>query len=101
MIDKIYVIYVESDTTEGRTPQVLYKEMGFFTTEEEAWAVADTIPGIMGRKPNGSWKDSSMSDVTVKCIYKHNGNHLVRIAELKNIIVKAQEELTSLTKKNK
>lgn len=60
-IETIYLVYENSDKTEGRGPMRHIPDSGFFTDEDAAWNFADTQCGIMGRKPqgatgSGSWR---------------------------------------------
>ncbi len=52
---KVYVVYENSDTTEGRGPMVPMKN-GIFTTEQAAWDSINDKGGIMGRHPS-NWGD--------------------------------------------
>lgn len=58
-MQKIFMVYKQSDTTEGRGPMVFHTA---FTTEEVANAYIDDRPGVMGRTAKwskekyGDWK---------------------------------------------
>lgn len=92
--DKIYIVMVNSDTTEGRGPMVA--RGGFFLDEDKAWEYADTIPGCMGRKPEGSWKDSGMGDVQVEVVYSHEEIQKMDKAAIEKKIKELQDQLGSL-----
>lgn len=96
-MDEIYLIYINADLNEGRGPMVHAKNTGFFTSEVEAWKVANTLTGVQGRKSiKGNWKLEEFGDVQVREIQSHQ---LVQMAELQikyNKIQKLQEEVRKL-----
>lgn len=72
-IDKVYVVYHNSDGIEGRGQMVRVFDSGFFLSEDEAWDFADTLPGIMGRRPrSGSWRNEQFPDIEVRVIHRHS-----------------------------
>jgi ethanolamine utilization microcompartment shell protein EutL len=95
-MDKVFLVYVNADSTEGRGPMAQAPDSGFFTDEDEAYKFADTLPGVFGRKPEkGTWRGSSMGDVQVITILKHSD----KIAKKKVIqaqIKKLENELAKL-----
>lgn len=95
-MDKVYVVFENADSTEGRGPMVQVPDTGFFVTEKEAWDFADTLSGVMGQKPqSGSWRTEKYSDVQVRVIYKHSD----KLAKKKDIIAqikKLEAELKTL-----
>jgi len=94
--DIVYIVMVNSDTNAGRGPMVQAPNSGFFLDEDEAWEFADTLSGIMGRRPlNRSWRDSNMGDVTVKKYYRHN-NNMIRKKEIREAIQALRQELEEL-----
>lgn len=95
-MDKIYLVYVNADSTEGRGPMVQAPNSGFFTDETEAYKFADTLPGVFGRKPEkGTWRGSTMGDVEVRTILKHSSK-LAKKKEILAQIKKLEVELTAL-----
>lgn len=59
----IYALMSQQDMTEGRGGM---RAVAHFTSEDDAWAVADTKSGIMGRKPEtGSWRTVDYRDHNV------------------------------------
>lgn len=98
-IDAVYMIYVNSDTTEGRGHMIMAKNTGFFTDEDKAWDVADMIPGIMGRKPvNGTWRKEKYPDVQVRKFLRHDSYKFLKIKENEEKIKELQEEVNRLKK---
>lgn len=63
----VYQVMANSDMTEGRGPM---RVVATFLHEDDAWATADSMTGVMGRRPqNGTWRDpKSGGDVTVRPI---------------------------------
>jgi len=60
---KIYLVYRNSDMTEGRGSMLLDEA---FIHQKDADEYADTKSGIMGFRPkNGHWRDSGHGDWTV------------------------------------
>lgn len=94
----IYVVYENYDKTEGRGPMIPVHYSGYFTDEDEAWAFADTLSGVMGRRPfnNKSWRDSNIGDVEVRAFYPHDGEHMAKLRELDDSINKVQRQLDEL-----
>ncbi len=98
-LNTIYLVYVNADMTEGRGPMILAKNSGFFINEDEAWQYADTLCGIMGRKPSsGSWRTERYRDIEVRKFYRHNEKKINRILELEKEITQKVCELEQLTK---
>jgi len=95
--DVIYLVYVNSDTTEGRGPMIQAHNSGFFFSEDAAWEFADTLGGLMGRRPEGgSWRDGNMGDVTVRKFYRHNAKDMLRKAEIMTQLENLRKELKEL-----
>jgi len=96
-MDEIYLVYENADSTEGRGPMVIVKNSGFFTSEKAAWDFADTIPGVMGRKPaNGSWRDEPYGDVEVRKFLKHNSEKAKLRIKIQSQIDILQQQLKDL-----
>ena len=95
-MNKIFLVYENSDTTEGRGPMVIVKDSGFFLTEKEAWDFADTIPGVMGYKPQGSWRHEKYPHVEVRSFSKHDPEKEKKVKDLEQKISKLQKELQTL-----
>lgn len=97
MIEKIYLVYENADKTEGRGPMVHVKDSGFFTDIDKAWNFADTMTGVMGRKPkSGSWKHEKCGDVEVRTISRHDNSFFKRKNELESRIRQLENELSTL-----
>ncbi len=95
-MDKIYLVYVNADSTEGRGPMVQAMNSGFFTDENEAWKFADTLPGVFGRIPKGgTWRGSDMGDVQVLTILKHS-DKIAKRQQIQAQIKKLEAELNKL-----
>jgi hypothetical protein len=95
-MDKIFLVYVNADSTEGRGPMVRAPDSGFFTDEDEAWKFADMLPGVFGRKPEkGTWRGSDMGDVQVITILKHS-DKLAKKRVIQAQIKKLEAELKKL-----
>ena len=95
----IYLLYASPDTTEGKLPAVMLKDYGYFTSSEEAWAIANTIPGVMGRLPkNGDWRNETCRDIEVRAIPQHNSEYFAKKQQLEAEIAAKQEELKKLTR---
>lgn len=58
---KVWLVYKNSDTTEGRGPMVLDC---IFHYRADAAAYIDQKPGIMGRK--GKWSEEEYGDLQIK-----------------------------------
>jgi hypothetical protein len=85
----IYLVYENADKTEGRGPMVLAKDSGYFTNEDDAWTFADTLYGVMGRKPNsGSWRTEKYPDVYIKKFEQHDNK---KFQEIRNINKQLEE----------
>jgi hypothetical protein len=96
-MDKVYLVYVNADSTEGRGPMVQAMNSGFFTDENEAWKFADTLPGVFGRKPEkGTWRGSTMGDVQVLTILKHSAINTNKKREIMAKIKALEKELNDL-----
>lgn len=60
----IYTVKKNADMTEGRGPMVA---VASFMTEDVAWAVANTMRGVMGQRPqSGSWRTEKYGEVRVE-----------------------------------
>ena len=99
-IETIYLVYENSDKTEGRGPMRHIPDSGFFTDEDVAWNFADTQAGIMGRKPpvgqrtgQASWRLEKYPDVQVRAIHLHDGDYHTRKSELTSRINQLKNEL--------
>ena len=105
-IETIYLVYENSDKTEGRGPMRHIPDSGFFTDEGAAWNFADTQCGIMGRKPQGatgqaSWRLEKYPDVQVRAIHLHDVDYHTRKSELTSRINQLQNELYLLEQERK
>jgi phospholipase C len=97
MIDKVFVVYENSDMTEGRGPMVQVHDSGFFLDETEAWKFADTRRGVMGRCPqSGTWRQETFGDVTVKVIYAHSEINTIKKREIHKQIKELEKKLAAL-----
>lgn len=99
----IYVVYENYDKTEGSGPMIQVPYSGYFTDEDEAWAFADTLSGVMGRRPfnNKSWRDSNMGDVEVRAFYPHDGERMAKLRELDELQAEMRNTIETLRKKMK
>lgn len=94
--DSIYIVERLQDLNEGRGPYVM-QGGGYFDNENEAWAYADTLTGVQGRRPNkGTWRDVEYGDVHVRTIHKHDSTAWKKKAELEKQIKEKQMELRVL-----
>jgi hypothetical protein len=101
-IETIYLVYENSDKTEGRGPMRHIPDSGFFTDEDAAWNFADTQAGIMGRKPQGaSWRLEKYPDVQVRSIDRHDGDYHTRKSHLTSRINQLKNELYLLEQERK
>lgn len=96
-MDKVYVVYQNADTTEGRGPMVQITDSGFFLTEKEAWDFADAEGvAVQGRKPqSGSWRTEKYGDLQVRVIFKHS-DKIAKKNAIQAQIKKLEAELKSL-----
>ena len=96
-IEEVFFVYENADSTEGRGPMVIVRDSGFFLTEKEAWDFANTLGGIMGRKPrSGSWQKEQYPDVEVRKFLLHNCNKAKQKTALKKQIEDLQNQLKEL-----
>lgn len=86
--EEVYVIYVQSDMTEGRGYMKLASDLGAFTNEQDAWDKINDYPGIMGRHPklNNTYPVDKVDGVTTwqEYAYKsgYEGDYTVRSLRL-------------------
>ena len=98
----IYMVWENSDSTEGRGPMRLVPNSGFFLSENDAWDFADTMCGVMGRTPdNGSWRHMSCPDIKVEAYYPHNGFYFRKKKELEDQMAALSEQLHQLKSQHK
>lgn len=89
-IEGVWVIETNSDLIEGRGPQRLNTDFGFFWTEEEAKEFAKQQPGIMGVKNSGAH--------VVEFVPLHDEARTQRKIEIETKIKALRAELESLQK---
>ena len=93
----IYLVYENSDKCEGRGSMQMVPNSGYFTNENEAWVFADTVCGIMGRRPqSGSWRNEKYPDVHLKKIEKHDATNLTELREIEAEIRRAEYRISEL-----
>ena len=96
-MNEVFLVYENADRTEGRGPMRIVEDSGFFTSEKEAWDFADTISGVMGRKPSsGSWRNEEYPDVYVLKYLKHDSQESKLKKKLKQQISDLQRQLKAL-----
>lgn len=86
---QIFLVYRNSDMTEGRGPMVVDCA---FKHKEDAEAYIDMRPGVMGRRDN--WRLRKSGDWEVRPIEVHNSVH--EAERIQNERIRAQA-LTKLT----
>ena len=98
MSDEIFMVYENADSTEGRGPMVIVPDSGFFLSEQEAWNFADTISGVMGRRPpSGSWRKEQYPDVEVRRFLRHDCVKIKQKVKLQKQIEDLQRQLKAIS----
>lgn len=94
---EVFIVERLLDLNEGNGPMQIVKDSGYFTDEHEAWAFADTLTGVQGRKPmGGSWRREPYGDVRVKAIPKHDNAKIQKKMEIEKRIKELKQELMEL-----
>lgn len=99
---KVYGVYENADSTEGRGPDVL---RAIYESEDDAWAWADRRGGVMGRCPDEGWyehfKKHRYADVFVKAfdVVTKTGLPLPVIASVNPVPVEHPNLLRQLAEK--
>lgn len=96
MSEVIYFVEENIDKCEGRGPYRIIKNSGYFTDLNEAWAFADTIPGVMRSAPPGGWRTQQYPDVRVITLKPHNSIYFKKKEELETEIKEAKRKLREL-----
>src|SRR5690606_8724492 len=98
---KIFIVEENVDRNEGKGPMRMVPNSGFFTDEDKAWEFADTLYGVQGRKPETSWRNSKMGDVTVVTIFSHDSDYFKRKRDIESRLSQTKLELHQLEQEYK
>lgn len=85
-MDKIYIIFINTDLTEGKGSMILSRDHGFFTDKDEAHKEAAKLHPYHE-------KDGM---VEVRALHRHEGKSAKRKKEIQAQIDKLQTELRTL-----